>query len=223
VSVPAGRINAVTSTAAHRQRRFLLSLLTLLTLIAAIGFGPAADASASTPVAAETRVRAIHTPTPVLVAASDTASPASVGVSGLHLRQLVSATGVATNSGTTRVFRVEGPGNTRVGITPDGSVSIQGDKTLFLNFGDEARATQFLNQRLVNPNTPGVQIKTFDVPNSYVDQLRAQAVPESMASQFPGRPIQVDISKTADSFGLRPEQLEGLVCVIVPGSGQVVC
>jgi RHS repeat-associated protein len=130
---------------------------------------------------------------------------------------------VANAGGVTRVFRVEGPGNARVGIGADGSVSIRGDKTLFLNFGDEARANEFLSQRVANPNTPGSQIKTFDVPDSYVAQLRAQAVPESMASQFPDRPIQVDISKTADSFGLRAEQLEGLVCVIVPGSGQVIC
>jgi filamentous hemagglutinin len=126
-------------------------------------------------------------------------------------------------SGTTKVFRVEGPGNARVAIGADGSVSISGDKTLFLNFGDEARANAFYQQRLVNPNTPGAQIKSFDVPNSYIDQLRAQAVPESMASQFPGRPIQVDITKTASSYGLRPDQVAGLTCVIVPGSGKVVC
>ena len=97
MSPPAGRINAVTTTAAHRQRRFLLSLLTLLTLLG-IAFGPTIDASASTRSVAETRVRAIDTPTPALVATTSPPSPTAVGISGLQLRQLVSATGVATNS-----------------------------------------------------------------------------------------------------------------------------
>ena len=98
MSPPAGRINAVTTTAAHRQRRFLLSLLTLLTLLG-IAFGPTIDASASTRSVAETRVRAIDTPTPALVATTSPPSPTAVGISGLQLRQLVPATGVATNSG----------------------------------------------------------------------------------------------------------------------------
>jgi len=57
VSVPAGRINAVTSTSGHRQQGLLLSLLTLLTLISAT-FGPAVDAServATTRVVADSR------------------------------------------------------------------------------------------------------------------------------------------------------------------------
>jgi len=98
VSVPAGRIATVTTATAHQKRGLLLSLLTLLTLISAIGFGPAIDASASTRAAAETRVRAIDTPTTALVAARDLGSSTGAGVSSVWLRQLVSATGVATNS-----------------------------------------------------------------------------------------------------------------------------
>jgi len=98
VSPPAGRINAVTTTAAHRQRRFLLSLLTLLTLLGAT-FGPTIDASATTRPTAETRVRAISHPTAALVATTSPPSPTAVGISGLQLRQLVSATGVATEAG----------------------------------------------------------------------------------------------------------------------------
>jgi hypothetical protein len=94
---------------------------------------------------------------------------------------------------------------------------------VFLNFGDEERAMEFYRQRLASPNTPGAELKSFGVPDSYVDQLKADAVPESMARQFPGHPIQVDVTKSASSFGLRPEQLEGLQCVIIPGSGKVVC
>lgn len=99
MSVPAGRIDTVTTTAAHRQRGFLLSLLTLLTLVGAIGFGTAIDASASTRPATETRVRAFDTPASDLVGRVDPGSSTAVRVSGDHLRQLVSATGVAIKKG----------------------------------------------------------------------------------------------------------------------------
>jgi len=89
----------VTTTAACRQRTLLLSLLTLLTLVGAIGLGPTIDASASTHPAAQTRVRAIDHPTTAVVGAEQPGSSTTVGVSGLHLRQLVSATGVATEAG----------------------------------------------------------------------------------------------------------------------------
>ena len=97
MSLSAGRIKAVATTGTYRQRTFALSLLTLLTLTG-IAFGPTIDASASTRPAAETRVRAIDTPTPALVAATSPPSLTAVGSSGLQIRQFVSATGVATNS-----------------------------------------------------------------------------------------------------------------------------
>jgi hypothetical protein len=91
------RINAVTTTSGHRHRGLLLSLLTLLTLLGATLATPV-DASASTRVAAETRVRAIDTPTTALIAARDLGSSTGAGVSSVWLRQQASATGVATNS-----------------------------------------------------------------------------------------------------------------------------
>lgn len=96
----------MTTTSGHRQRRFLLSLLTLLTLVGAIGLGPTIDASASTHPAAQTRVRAIDHRAPVSVAAVDLGSSTTVEVSSVRLRQLVSATGVATNTATSRTFGV---------------------------------------------------------------------------------------------------------------------
>jgi hypothetical protein len=99
VSVLDERIVVVTTTAAHRQRGFLRSLLTLLTLLGAIGFGPAVDASASTGGAAETRVRAFDTPTAMLAGRVDAASSTTVRVSSVPLRQQLSATGVATEAG----------------------------------------------------------------------------------------------------------------------------
>lgn len=190
----------------------------LLAALAAalVGLLGAGTASATTLPAAETRVGA--------------STPATVHVVGVHESitagqrwgnappQAVSAsaTGVAANGGVTRVFRVEGPGNARLGIDGAGNVSVHGDQTLFLNFGDEARAQAFLAKRLAQGHE-GTTIKSFDVPNSYVDSIRARAVPESMAR---GNSVfQVDVGQTSGSFGLRGSELPGLRCAIVPGSG----
>ncbi|QRP49054.1 hypothetical protein [Amycolatopsis sp. FDAARGOS 1241] len=67
--------------------------------------------------------------------------------------------------------------------------------------------------------TPTTQIKTFQVPTSYVDELRAASVPESMARQFPGSPIVVDVNKAVDQFGLRSDKFDDLRAHIIPGSG----
>ena len=104
MSVPDERIVTMATVTAHRQRGFLLSLLTLLTLLGAIFTSPV-DVSASTHPAAETRVRAFDTPTAVLVGRVDAASSTTVGVSSVRLRQLVSATGVATGGASDLVGR----------------------------------------------------------------------------------------------------------------------
>jgi len=122
--------------------------------------------------------------------------------------------------GLTNVFRVEGPGNARLAISPSGDVTIKGDNMLFLNFGQEARANVFLERRLAQ-EYEGTQIKAFQVPTSYVDQLRAAAVPESMKREFPGSPLVVDV-KTVDQFGLRATHFGELLENIIPGSGRLL-
>jgi hypothetical protein len=106
----------------------------------------------------------------------------------------------------------------RLDISPSGDVAVKGDNTLFLNFGQEARAQSFLGRRLAQ-GFVGTQIKTFQVPTSYVDGLRAAAVPESMARQFPGSPLVVDVNQAVDQFGLRAAQFGDLLANIIPGSG----
>ena len=88
---------------------------------------------------------------------------------------------------------------------------------LFLNFGDEARAQQFLAQRL-EQGFEGTVIKRFDVPRSYYDDLVSRSVPENMARG--NSVINVDTTKTATSFGLRSSEFPGLACAIIPGSGR---
>jgi hypothetical protein len=113
---------------------------------------------------------------------------------------------------------VEGPGNARLDISPAGDVAIKGDNALFLNFGDEARAGDFLETRL-GQGFEGTTIKSFQVPSSYVDALRESAVPESLARQFPNSPFAVDVNQAADQFGLRAANFGDLLNNIIPGSG----
>ncbi len=84
-------------TATARHPRPGVAVWVLAVLVALTGlFAPAASAATST--GPETRVRAIHHPDPASVGRVDVGSSTGVGVSRLHLRQLVSATGVATNT-----------------------------------------------------------------------------------------------------------------------------
>jgi len=118
-----------------------------------------------------------------------------------------------------RVFRVEGTPNTRIIIGTTGQVAIEGTQTLFLNFGSRARAERFLNQRLAQ-GMPGASIRSFVVPQSFLDDLRNAAVPERLARQFPDRPIVVDVTKAPDQYGLKPEQVDELRRVIIQGTGR---
>ena len=119
------------------------------------------------------------------------------------------------NGSVTRVFRVESPQNARLNIDADGNVDIIGDNALFLNFGDEARAQEFLVQR-VTQGFEGSVIRSFDVPTSFVEQLAARATPESMART--SSVFQVDVTRTSGSYGLRSSEFDGLLCAIIPGS-----
>lgn len=89
---------------------------------------------------------------------------------------------------------------------------------MFLNFGDELRAQQFLETRL-QQGLSDTTIKTFQVPNSYIESLRTTAVAESQAKLFPASPIMVDVNQAADQFGLRAANFDELLSNIVPGSG----
>jgi hypothetical protein len=130
-----------------------------------------------------------------------------------------SASTNAAEGGLTTVYRVEGTVNQRLAIDATGNVSIQGQNMLFLNFGDAARAEQFLATR-VTQGMEGATMKSFQVQTSFFNELKASGVPESMARQFPDSPIVVDATKAANQFGLRPPQIEALKSVIVPGSGR---
>jgi RHS repeat-associated protein len=135
------------------------------------------------------------------------------------------AGGGAAESETVTAFRVEGAGNQRLVIGADGSVDVPQvltrsgtERNLYLNFGDEARAQDFLQQRL--GQFPDSTVKTFEVPKSFVDDLRANAVPEAERSLYPDRPVVADPTKAVDQFGLSRQQIDQLRQVIKPGSGR---
>lgn len=128
----------------------------------------------------------------------------------------------APGGGTTRVYRVEGPGNARLDISPSGNVTAKGDNMLHLNFGDEARAQQFLAQRVSQRHADDV-IKSFDVPTSFLDDVRAASVPQRLGRSHPNAPQLVDATKAADQYGLPACWIGRLNRAIVPGSGSTSC
>jgi RHS repeat-associated protein len=108
-----------------------------------------------------------------------------------------------------KVFRVEGRANQRLLTGPGGALTVEGSQTLFLNFGNEARALDFLGQRLAQGRSDSV-IKSFQVPRSFLDDLARTAVPERLGRMFPDSPIIVDTTRASNQFGLRPPQIEAL-------------
>lgn len=127
--------------------------------------------------------------------------------------------GVKAVEPSVRVFRVEGKENTRLIIDKDGNVGIIGDGMIFLNFGRLARAIEFFKRR-TGQNLTDPQMKSFEVPQSVLDALRREAVPENLAREFPEKPIVVDVTKAADQYGLREPQIKWLADEIIQGTGK---
>ncbi|WP_165359304.1 hemagglutinin repeat-containing protein [Achromobacter agilis] len=118
-----------------------------------------------------------------------------------------------------RVFRVEGAPNTRILLGEGGTVGVlENGSTLWLNFGSRARAEEYLGQKVVK-GLPEATVKSFEVPKSLLDDIRASAVPESMAKQFPDRPI-ISRDPAPDQFGLRQDQIKELLEKVIQGTGR---
>nr|WP_250564781.1 RHS repeat-associated core domain-containing protein [Adonisia turfae] len=128
---------------------------------------------------------------------------------------------------TVTVYRVESEANQRVEIGPDGRVAIIGNDnaTLFLNFGQLQRALELRNRRLVQfPNNP-TEIKAFEVPEDYLNDIRSRAVPERLAKKNRrnrSKPIVVDRG-APDQYGLRtPQEINKLRRQIIQGTGGII-
>jgi filamentous hemagglutinin len=150
------------------------------------------------------------------IAAVVTGVPSKV-VAGPATAEFLSSYKVGLN--TITVYRVEGIPNTRISIDEVGTVAIQGEQTLFLNFGSKERAVEFLNKR-IDQGMASPEIKSFEVTKKFFDDIKSTAVPESLARQNPGSPILVDPTKAANQFGIRVDQFDSLRNSIIPGSGR---
>jgi RHS repeat-associated protein len=123
----------------------------------------------------------------------------------------------ATRDPSVRVYHVEGDPNTRILVNPDGELTLQGDGLLFLNFGQQTTAEELL-QRARARGVPGAVLKSFEVPRSYLRELRDASVTEEMVDLFPDRPIRVDLDRAPDQFGIRPSEFEHLLQQVREGT-----
>ncbi len=128
--------------------------------------------------------------------------------------------GLAACSVTT--YRVEGDvaPNHRLLISETGEVSlVPGNQNMiWLNFGQESRATSYLQQK-INAGLPGAQLKSFEVDASFVEKIRADAVPEGLARMNPNKPI-ISADPYPDQFGIPKDYFEHLLNSIKPGTGK---
>jgi hypothetical protein len=131
------------------------------------------------------------------------------------------ATGSAPLLGRVRVYRIEGAPNQMIAIDELGGVAVlDNNKMLYLNFANRARAEEFFSRR-VGQCLPDVQLKTFLVKRSFLDELRDAAVEQRFSRMFPDRPHLVDPA-FADQYGLRPAQFDSLRRAILQGTGEVL-
>lgn len=136
--------------------------------------------------------------------------------------------GAASGPSTVTVYRVEEAGNRRLFVDEaTGRVTIppvlankgRGDeRNLYLDFGDEAHAQDFLAQGL--QQFPDKTIKSFEVPKSFVQKLRASVVEEAKRPLSAGKPVIADPTKARNQFGLSREKIEQLRNIIVPETGR---
>ena len=133
--------------------------------------------------------------------------------------ELGSAAGETSN--VVKVYRVEGIPNQRVNIGASGEVSLAPDNSnmLFLNFGEEARAQEFLAQK-IQGGLPGATIKSFDVDAGFLKRLQTEAVPQRLGKLYPDRPQLVDVTKAPNQFGIPSNYFDDLMNSIRKGSGK---
>jgi hypothetical protein len=162
------------------------------------------------------RVGTLPPPLTSTMSAFEMGNAVGVGVGG---QILASALTRLATPGTVRVYRVESNYNQRVIVDHStGAVSLIGDDVLHVNFGSAARAEEFLTRYLAR-GWEGSTIRSFEVPASFLDDLRAIAVPQRLARQFPNRPYICDATRAPDQFGLTPQQIEALQRAIIQGTG----
>lgn len=131
------------------------------------------------------------------------------------------------------VFRIEGERNRRLEINGNGTVRIIGGNraVLWIHLGDKRRALEFLEKRLLGDKPlPDAQLKAFEIPKAFADQIERQAITEAQVKakrdagddSWKTRPIRGDLTKTDRAFGLRAPHIESLKRNIIQGTGKVI-
>jgi hypothetical protein len=120
--------------------------------------------------------------------------------------RMLPSSAIASGDELVSVYRVEFVDNTRLfngpeGITVFGLNARGGEKTLWLNFGNRDRAFDFLQKRL-SQGLDTTVIKEVEVPQSFLNQVRANAVKEPLSSAYPNSPLK-SADPFPDQFGLR--------------------
>jgi len=133
-------------------------------------------------------------------------------------------------SGEISVYRVESEtaNNVRLNIDASGEVQIPVintsagvEKRLWLNFGDEARAYEYLFQKLAQLSD--FVLKTFEVPTSFATSVDAASISETQGGAITSDdPIQGDETRTQNSYGLPSSWITRIRAVIVQGTGRII-
>ena len=121
-----------------------------------------------------------------------------------------------------RLYRVEGKINEWFMMDALGNVSLKAGDTSMLHVSFDAEHASYFLEKRVAQNMEGVHIKSFEVKSSFLGQLRADAVPQSQARLFPGRPQIVDVTTCRECYGITSDYLGALRDAIIPGTGRVV-
>jgi filamentous hemagglutinin len=123
---------------------------------------------------------------------------------------------------TQTIYRVEGTPNTKILIDPNGNVKVNAtSKYLYVNGGSIDTSINYLNNK-TKGGLPNPQLKAFDVNKSFFDQIREDAVDQSLHRFSPSSPFVVDKTTGVDQFGLTRTQIQRLKANIIPGSGRII-
>jgi hypothetical protein len=131
-----------------------------------------------------------------------------------------------SKSGNRVVYRVEGGGSRELlHIDANGNVFVRPGETIYLNFGSEARAIEFLREN----RGPGARIVAFEVDEEWVRAARSAAIPEYKTEALQGRqPRLVDVTVAEDQLEIPGStdpkyDLTGeLQDFIIPGTGRIL-
>ena len=124
---------------------------------------------------------------------------------------------------TATIYRTQGgelpnASRERIHIGEKGSVSIEGDDMLYVTINDKNHQVYFYEKR--GGSDKGAYIASFKLPQSLVDEIRNNAVPQQLGKSFPDKPQISDPTKSTGAYGLPKNYIEKLKQQAIQGSGK---